>query len=330
MGLNAALSTPTVSETYDIDSIPTYSITRDDPNPSTASSLAFSVDFSEPVQNVDATDFALAKTGTANGDSLVEVSGSGSTYTVTIKNATGSGTLGLDLSGSQDITDLSDNALNTTATANEVYDLDAVAPTFSVVRDGPNPTNASPVFFSVDFSEDVVDVDRSDFEPVFTGSATGTAELGFWLLPSDDSTYRFAVNSVSGDGTVGLRPSSTFSITDGLGNTADTTPTENQVYNVDNTAPTLTEVAAIASLTYDNTPDYTFNTDEPGTIAVAGSCGTSSSLTVSAAGDVTITLTQSDNTSPLGDGLHSGLHSDGDGCVGPCLIRADHPRFYGG
>ena len=168
----------TLTIPYD-NQAPTYSVTRDDSNPTNASSLAFSVDFSEDVQNVDADDFELATTGTADGDATVEVSGSGSTYTVTIKNATGLGTLGLALTSSQDITDDSDNALNTTATANEVYDFDKVGPTFSIVRDDANPTNASTVEFSVDFSEDVIHISGEDFQVVYTGTATGNTQPGW-------------------------------------------------------------------------------------------------------------------------------------------------------
>ncbi len=46
---------PTTYELYTIDNVvPTVSITRDDPNPSHATSFVFSVDFSEDVTSVDA------------------------------------------------------------------------------------------------------------------------------------------------------------------------------------------------------------------------------------------------------------------------------------
>ena len=45
-----------------------------------------------------------------------------------------------------------------TANATEVYTIDNTAPTVAITRDDANPTNANSVVFSVDFSEDVVNV----------------------------------------------------------------------------------------------------------------------------------------------------------------------------
>ena len=46
----------------------------------------------------------------------------------------------------------------------EVYTIDNTVPTVAITRDDANPTNANSVVFSVDFSEDVVNVsDAADF-----------------------------------------------------------------------------------------------------------------------------------------------------------------------
>ncbi len=67
---------------------------------------------------------------------------------------------------------------------------------------------------------------------------------------------------------------------------------------IDNVAPILTEVTPVDSPTNDNTPDYTFNSDEAGTITYGGSC---SSLTSEAIiGDNTITF----------DSLPDGVYDD--------------------
>ena len=65
-----------------------------------ANSVVFSVDFSEDVSNVDATDFTLALSGvTANATVTVGNAGDSdaSTYTVTVDTIAGDGTLGLDI-----------------------------------------------------------------------------------------------------------------------------------------------------------------------------------------------------------------------------------------
>lgn len=67
-------------------------------NPTTASSVDFTVTFSEAVTGVDTTDFVVTKTfGNATGAVVAGVAGSGTTYTVTVNGFTGSGTIRLDL-----------------------------------------------------------------------------------------------------------------------------------------------------------------------------------------------------------------------------------------
>ena len=54
------------------------------------------------------------------------------------------------------------------------------------------------------------------------------------------------------------------------------------------TAPIIKEVAAIASITNDSTPDYIFSSTKAGTITYGGSC--SSSTTTAVVGNNTITF----------------------------------------
>ena len=66
---------------------------------------------------------------------------------------------------------------------------------------------------------------------------------------------------------------------------------------VDSTAATLEEVTAVTTPTYDTTPDYTFSSNEAGTITYGGSC--SSSTTSATTDNNTITLVS------LSDGTYS-------------------------
>jgi hypothetical protein len=73
------------------------SITRLDPSPTNASTVRFSVVFSESVTGVDATDFGLTTSG-VSGAAVSDVSGGpAATYTVTVSTGTGAGTIRLDL-----------------------------------------------------------------------------------------------------------------------------------------------------------------------------------------------------------------------------------------
>jgi len=58
--------------------------------------------------------------------------------------------------------------------------------------------------------------------------------------------------------------------------------------STDTTAPVIAEVTAVTTPTTDTTPDYTFSSDEAGTITYGGSC--SSSTTSAISGNNTITL----------------------------------------
>ena len=58
--------------------------------------------------------------------------------------------------------------------------------------------------------------------------------------------------------------------------------------STDTTAPTIAEVTAVKTPTTDTTPDYTFSSDEAGTITYGGSC--SSTTTSAVSGNNTITL----------------------------------------
>ncbi|MGC1376532.1 MAG: hypothetical protein WA821_09920 [Anaerolineales bacterium] len=87
-------------------------ITRANANPTTASSVDFTVKFSEAVTGVDASDFALTTTGsTLTGTSITALSGSGDTYTVSANTGSGSGALRLNLIDDDTILDADSNPL---------------------------------------------------------------------------------------------------------------------------------------------------------------------------------------------------------------------------
>ena len=67
--------------------------------------------------------------------------------------------------------------------------------------------------------------------------------------------------------------------------------------NTATTAPVIAEVTAVTTPTNDTTPDYTFSSDEGGTITYGGSC--SSTTTSATTGNNTITLVS------LNDGTYS-------------------------
>jgi len=99
---------------YSLDSTPPVvnSIIRASSNPTSASSVDFTVSFSEAVMGVDASDFSLTTSGILTGTAIIDVSGTNATYTITVATGSGGGDLRLDVPITADITDLSDNPLS--------------------------------------------------------------------------------------------------------------------------------------------------------------------------------------------------------------------------
>ncbi|HLO51449.1 MAG TPA: DUF4347 domain-containing protein, partial [Kamptonema sp.] len=90
----------TSGETYTFDTTPPTitKIARQNPTTATtnASSVVYQVDFSEAVQGLDISDFALNKTGAVNGNIASVSAAAGNSVTVTVDGITGDGTLRLD------------------------------------------------------------------------------------------------------------------------------------------------------------------------------------------------------------------------------------------
>lgn len=107
------------------------SIVRADASPTVgASTVSWTVTFSEAVTGVNAADFALVQGGGLGGAAITGVSGSGTSWTVTASTGTGTGTLGLNLVDDDSIRDLANNRLGGTGTGNgnstgQVYDITA-------------------------------------------------------------------------------------------------------------------------------------------------------------------------------------------------------------
>ncbi|KXK11832.1 MAG: polymorphic outer membrane protein [Chloroflexi bacterium OLB14] len=97
---------------YSDTTAPTVSsIIRASTSPTSAASVDFTVTFSESVAGVDVADFSLTTTG-VSGASITSVSGSNSSYTVSVNTGSGNGTIRLDVPNSATIADAFSNALS--------------------------------------------------------------------------------------------------------------------------------------------------------------------------------------------------------------------------
>jgi hypothetical protein len=183
---------------------------------------------------------------------------------------------------------------NTTPYSTSTCTFDVTQPTATINQSvGQNdPTNNSTINFTVVFSEAINPVTFTAGDVVLSGTGTGTVGTP---TTSDNITWTVPVTA-TGSGTI-IASLATSTVTDVNGNiNLVATSTDNSV-TYDTTAPIISEVTAVATPTNDTTPNYTFTTDEAGTITYGGSC--SSATTTATVGSNTITLNS------LGDGTYT-------------------------
>lgn len=231
-------------ELGDVTTPTVLSSMRASTNPTNATSVDFAFTFTESVTGVDVTDFTPNTTG-VTGAAVSGVTGSGTTYTVTVNTGTGNGTIRLDLIDNDSILDATLNPLGGTGTGNgdfttgEVYTVDKIPPSVvSSIRANPNPTNLSSVNFTVTFSEAVTGVDVTDFTLSVTGG-TGTSVSS---VSGSGSVYTVSVyTGLIYDGTIRLDVIDNDSILDaglsplGGAGTGNGNFTTGEVYTVDKT-----------------------------------------------------------------------------------------------
>lgn len=131
-GNQAAAFNGGTDATYDVDqTAPSVSsIVTASANPTNATSVDFTVTFSEAVTGVDASDFTVANSGTTGN--VNSVTGSGNTYTVNVSGVSGNGSLGLNLNSSgTNIVDAAGNPISGGFTTGDIYTIDNTPPTLN-------------------------------------------------------------------------------------------------------------------------------------------------------------------------------------------------------
>jgi len=121
LDMGSSYTTPPADQ-YTIDNPPCLcSNIRMDPSPTSATTLHFSVSFTEPVTGVTIADFHLTTAGIA-GASITGISGGPTTYTVTVNAGIGNGTIRLDAPLGGTITDSTAHAVsNLPYSSGQVY-----------------------------------------------------------------------------------------------------------------------------------------------------------------------------------------------------------------
>ena len=200
-------------------------------DPTNTAPINFTVVFSEPVTGFTDGDVTLG--GSAGGSLDPDVTGSGTTYNVAVSGMTTSGTVTATLSGGV-VNDAAGNGNTASNTGSVTWDVTAPTVTINQAGGQADPTNTSPINFTVVFSEPVTGF--TDADVTLSGSAGGTLDPE---VTGSGTTYNVAVSGMAGDGTV-IATVNLGAATDAAGNTsAASTSTDNTV-TWDTTAPTVT------------------------------------------------------------------------------------------
>ena len=214
------------------------SIVRASASPTNASSIDFTLTFSESVTGVDASDFTLDVSGIMEA-SIGPVSGRDTTWTVLVNTGTGDAVLSIDLSDDDSIEDVAGNKLggigahNGNYTVGGAYTIDKTAPTTSICAPSASDANTGPVTYTVTYSDaDAVTLALGDVTLNKSGTADGTVSVG----GSGTASRTVAISDIIGNGTLGISIS-VGTASDNAGNSAAAAG-PSTVFNVDNAAPT--------------------------------------------------------------------------------------------
>ncbi|MCB9935762.1 MAG: IPT/TIG domain-containing protein [Planctomycetes bacterium] len=238
---NLLAGTFTSGESYTVDKTApsVVGITRVGSSPTNAASVDFTVTFSESVSGVTPGKFSLDTTG-VTGASITGVSGSGTTYTVSVNTGSGDGTVSIDLTTVTGVTDAAGNTLSGTFTAGETYAIDKTNPGIAIGAPSPGSTTAGPVDFTVTYTGATgVSLAVGDVSLNTTGTASGAVSVS----GSGTSTRTVTISGITGNGTIGISIAA-GTASDGAGNLAgaagpSTTATVTNVPGVSIGAPSV-------------------------------------------------------------------------------------------
>jgi hypothetical protein len=204
-------------------------------DPTSASPINFTVVFSESVTGFTGSDVSFAGS-TVGGTLVANVTGGGANYNVAVSGMSGAGAVVASVPAGAAV-NLANNGNAASTSADNKVAFDNVAPTVTINQAAgqADPTNASPINFTVVFSEPVTDFTGSDVS--FAGSAVGGTLVA--NVTGNGPTYNVAVSGMSGSGKVAATITAGVA-KDAAGNgNAASTSVDNTVL-FDNVAPTVT------------------------------------------------------------------------------------------
>jgi len=177
-------------------------ISLDAASPTNASSVTFTVTFTEDVSGVDIGDFSLATSGSVNASLQSVVQIDPRTYQVTVDSITGLGSLGLNATGSGII----DNANNliTNAFTGQAYAIDSLRPSASIVVADTALAAGETSTVTITFNEAVSGLTAADFtvsNGVLSGLSSGDGGITWTAIFTPTASVENTSNVITLDNT---------------------------------------------------------------------------------------------------------------------------------
>ncbi|PKO12725.1 MAG: hypothetical protein CVU39_22420 [Chloroflexi bacterium HGW-Chloroflexi-10] len=282
------------SRTY--DSVrPTVTIEKaaGQPDPAGSSPINFTVVFNETVTGFTAEDVSLS--GTAGAATAV-VTGGPTTYNVAVSGMTADGTViaSVPAGGAEDAAG-NTNVVSTSSDNSVLYDMTSPSVTINQAVGQPDPTNASPINFTVEFSETVTGFLTGDVD--LSGSTAPGTLIG--TITGGPATYNVAVSGMTGDGTVIASIPFNAAIDQASRPNEISTSDDNSVaYDNTNPAAPLVVTPADGSSIKDITPDISGTAEANSTITIRIDGSVAGTVNADSSGNWTFTLSSALSAGP--------------------------------
>ncbi|MFN8380442.1 MAG: sortase [Anaerolineales bacterium] len=210
-------------------------------DPTNVSPINFTVVFSESISGFDGSDIDLSPS-TAGGlltATVIDTTPAHTTFSVSVTGMTSGGDVIASVRAGAAVDGIGNASLISTSIDNKVvFSTDTTPPlvTIEQATSQPDPTNISPINFTVLFSEPITGFDASDI--VLSGTAGAITANIAQIAPNDETTFNVAVSGMSTSGTV-IAEVKAGAVVDALSNTnAISLSTDNIVlYSTDIVAP---------------------------------------------------------------------------------------------
>lgn len=328
---NASLASSSTDNTVSYDSdMPTVTVEQaaGQADPTNTSPVLFQVTFSEAVSGFDGSDVVLG--GTA-GATTAAVSGGPSVYTVAVSGMTGTGTVTASVPA--------DAAIDATANSNDAstsvdntvtFDDEAPSVTIDQAAGQADPTEASPINFTVVFSEAVTGFTGSDVTLGGTAGATTATVSG------GPSTYTVAVSGMTDAGSVTATVAAGVADDSASNPNAASTSTDNSVaFEINGPTAAITQAAGQDDETGTSPVNFTVTFSEAVTgfdssdVIVGGTAGATTAVVTGGPTAYNVAVSGMTGNGTVTIDVPAGAAEDADGNPSAAATATDNVVIFG-